>query len=254
MSKLKSESDIAALRVGGKRLAAVLDALEAKVAPGISTRELDALAESLIRAQGDEPAFLNYQPAGADFPFPATVCISVNEEVVHGLPSERILKEGDIVGLDIGLIHKGLVVDMARTVPVGSISKEAQALLDVTKEALKAGIKKAVAGNRIGDISAAIEAVGEKAGYGIVRELGGHGVGHHVHELPFVPNYGKAGTGPKIEIGLVLALEPMFNLGDDEIELLEDGYTLRTRDRKLSAHFEHTIVITDKGPEVVTVA
>lgn len=254
MSKLKSPSDIAALRVGGKRLALVLDALEAKVAPGVATSELDALAESLIRSKGDTPAFLNYQPAGADFPFPATVCISVNDEVVHGLPSSRILKEGDIVGLDIGLVHDGLVVDMARTVPVGAISPEVEELLRVTKEALKAGIKKVVVGNRIGDISAAIEAVGERAGYGIVRELGGHGVGHKVHELPFVPNYGKAGTGPKIEEGLVLALEPMFNLGGEEIELLPDGYTLRTADRSLSAHFEHTVVATAKGPEIVTVA
>lgn len=254
MSRLKSASDIKALRIGGKRLARVLNALEKEVRPGITTKQLDALAESLIRKGGDEPAFMNYQPAGADYPFPSTVCMSVNEEVVHGIPGNRVLKEGDIVGLDIGLIHEGLVVDMARTVPVGKVSAEVQKLLDTTKAALKAGIKAAKAGGRIGDISAAIEALGVKAGYGIVRELGGHGVGHKVHELPFVPNYGKAGTGPKLEAGMVLALEPMFNLGGDAVELMRDGYTIRTRDKKYSAHFEHSILITKKGAEVLTVA
>lgn len=253
MSRLKTPSDIKALRAGGKRLAAVLDALEREVRPGITTQELDEFAESLIRKGGDEPAFLNYQPSGAEYPFPATVCISVNDEVVHGLPGKRVLKEGDIVGLDIGLVHKGLVADMARTVPVGEVSDEVKNLLSATKEALKAGIKAAKVGNRVGDISAAIQAVAERDGYGIVRELGGHGVGHKVHELPFVPNYGKAGTGPVLQPGMVLALEPMFNLGSDDVELLRDGYTFRTRDRKYSAHFEHTIVITKKGPDIVTV-
>lgn len=254
MSRLKSKEDIQALRVGGKRLARVLDAVEAAVRPGVTTKELDTLAEKLIRDGGDEPAFLNYQPDGADFPFPATVCISVNEEVVHGLPGTRVLKEGDIVGLDLGLSHKGLIVDMARTVPVGKVSSEVAELLRVTKDALKAGISQVVPGNRIGDISSAIEAFAVKAGYGIVRELGGHGVGHKVHELPFVPNYGKAGTGPVLEEGMVLALEPMFNIGGDDIELMKDGYTYRTFDKSLSAHFEHTVVITAKGAEVVTVA
>lgn len=254
MSRLKSPSDIKALREGGKRLARVLAAIEKEVRPGVTTKQIDALAEALIRKGGDEPAFMNYQPAGADYPFPSTVCMSVNEEVVHGIPGNRVLKEGDIVGLDIGLIHKGLVVDMARTVPVGKIDEEVEELLRVTKEALKAGIKAAKAGGRVGDISAAIEALGVKAGYGIVRELGGHGVGHKVHELPFVPNYGKAGTGPLLQPGMVLALEPMFNLGGDAVILERDGYTIRTRDKKYSAHFEHTILITKKGPEILTVS
>lgn len=254
MAKLKSPEEIKLLRVGGKRLSRVLDALEEMVIPGITAKEIDMLGERLIKEAGDTPAFLNYQPTGADFPFPATVCISVNDEVVHGIPSDRALKAGDIVSLDIGLSHKGLIVDMARTIPVGVVSPEIEKLLEVTKESLQAGIREAVAGNRIGDISAAIEAVGNKAGYGIVRELGGHGVGHKVHELPFVPNYGKAGTGPVLEVGMVLALEPMLNLGGDDVYVERDGYTYVTKDHSMSAHFEHTIVITEKGPEIVTVS
>mgnify|MGYP003393276755 CR=1 FL=1 len=252
MSSIKSPDDIKHLREGGKRLSAVLDVLEKKVAPGVSTKELDLLGEKLIKQGGDTPAFLDYQPAGASYPYPATVCISVNDEIVHGIPSDRVLEEGDIVGLDIGLSHNGLIVDMARTVAVGKVSKEIQKLLKDTKAALAAGIKAAKPGARVGDISAAIENIGKKEGYGIVRDLGGHGVGHAVHELPFVPNYGKAGTGPKLEEGMVLALEPMFNLGGDDVTLDADDYTYRTEDGSYSAHFEHTIVITSKGAEIVT--
>ena len=254
MAKLKSKEEIALLRIGGRRLSRVLDALEEMVIPGITTKEIDMLGERLIKEGGDVPAFLNYQPTGADFPFPATVCISVNDEVVHGIPSDRALKAGDIVNLDIGLSHKGLIVDMARTIPVGVVTPEVEKLIETTKQALLAGIKEATAGNRIGDISSAIEAVGVDGGYGIVRELGGHGVGHKVHELPFVPNYGKAGTGPVLEVGMVLALEPMFNLGGDDVYVERDGYTYVTKDHSMSAHFEHTIVITEKGPEIVTVS
>lgn len=254
MAKLKSKDEIALLRIGGRRLSRVLDALEEMVIPGITTKEIDMLGERLIKEGGDVPAFLNYQPTGADFPFPATVCISVNDEVVHGIPSDRALKAGDIVNLDIGLSHKGLIVDMARTIPVGVVAPEVEKLIETTKQALLAGIKEAVAGNRIGDISSAIEGVGVDAGYGIVRELGGHGVGHKVHELPFVPNYGRAGTGPLLEVGMVLALEPMFNLGGDDVYVERDGYTYVTKDHTMSAHFEHTIVITEKGPEIVTVS
>lgn len=254
MSQPKTTEEIALLREGGKRLARVLDALQKAVAPGVTTEELDALGEKRIRAGGDTPAFKNYQPAGADYPFPATVCISVNDEVVHGLPGRRVLAQGDIVGLDIGLIHKGLVVDMARTVAVGAITPEVQKLCETTKEALMAGIKAAQVGKKIGDIASAIQTVAKKGGYGIVRELGGHGVGHAVHELPFVPNYGKAGTGPKLIEGMVLALEPMFNLGGDDVFVADDGYTYKTTDGKWSAHFEHTILVTEKGPEILTVA
>jgi methionyl aminopeptidase len=166
----------------------------------------------------------------------------------------RILQEGDVEGLDIGLTHEGLIVDMARTVPVGRVSPEVARLLEITQAALKAGIKAAQVGKRIGDIAAAIQSYGDKAGYGIVRELGGHGVGHAVHELPFVPNYGKAGTGPLLKEGMVLALEPMFNLGGDDAVLDRDGYTYKTKDGSVSAHFEHTIVLTSKGPEIITVS
>ncbi|MBY0294413.1 type I methionyl aminopeptidase [Patescibacteria group bacterium] len=252
MAKIKTADEIKKLRVGGKRLSRVLDALEELVIPGITTKEIDMLGERLIREGGDVPAFLNYQPDGASFPYPATVCISVNDEVVHGIPGERMLKAGDIVSLDIGLVHEGMVLDMARTLPVGDVGADVEKLLETTKEALKAGIKAAVAGNRIGDISAAIEAVGKKGGFGIVRELGGHGVGHHVHELPYVPNYGKAGTGPVIEVGMILALEPMLNLGGDDVYLDKDGYTYITEDHKKSAHFEHSVAITENGPEVLT--
>jgi methionyl aminopeptidase len=254
MSQLKSDTEIQHLREGGKRLSRVLDVLEKMVAPGVATQDIDTLAEKLIREGGDVPAFKDYQPAGASYPYPATVCISVNEEIVHGLPGSRVLKEGDVVGLDIGLSHEGLIVDMARTVPVGAVSPEVAHLLEVTKAALKAGIKAAKVGKRIGDIAATIQAYGDKEGYGIVRELGGHGVGHAVHELPFVPNYGKAGTGPLLKENMVLALEPMFNLGSDDAILAEDGYTYKTSDGSVSAHFEHTIVLTKKGPEVVTVS
>lgn len=254
MSQIKSPEDIAYLREGGRRLSRVLDVLEKMVAPGVSTKDIDARGEELIRASGDVPAFKDYQPTGASYPYPATVCISVNDEVVHGIPSDRILEEGDIVSLDIGLSHEGLIVDMARTIAVGEVSPQVEKLLQVTKDALKAGIKAAKAGGRIGDIAAAIESFGEKEGYGIVEELGGHGVGHAVHELPFVPNYGKAGTGPVLKEGMVLALEPMFNLGSEEVELDRDGYTYKTKDGSMSAHFEHTIVITEKGAEVVTVS
>lgn len=254
MSQIKSAEDIAHLREGGKRLARVLDALEKMVAPGVATADIDALAEKLIRGGGDAPAFKDYQPTGASYPYPATVCISINDEIVHGLPSVRILQEGDVVGLDIGLTHEGLIVDMARTVPVGRVSPEVARLLEITQAALKAGIKAAQVGKRIGDIAAVIQSYGDKAGYGIVRELGGHGVGHAVHELPFVPNYGKAGTGPLLKEGMVLALEPMFNLGGDDAVLDRDGYTYKTKDGSVSAHFEHTIVLTSKGPEIVTVS
>ncbi len=254
MATITDKKELQALREAGKRLARVLDVVEKKVAPGVTTSELDALAEKLIRDGGDAPAFKDYQPQGADYPYPATLCISVNDEVVHGIPGDRVLKEGDIVGLDLGLVHDGIITDMARTTAVGAVDKRVSKLLEHTKEALKEGIKAATLGNRIGDISAAIQTVAKREKYGVVRELGGHGVGHHVHELPFVPNYGKAGTGPVLIEGMVLALEPMFNLGGDGVVLEDDGYTYSTADGSLSAHFEHTILITKKGPETITVS
>lgn len=242
--------DIPYLREAGKRLAAVLDIVEKEVEAGVTTAALDALAEKLIREGGDTPAFKGYQPHGASYPYPATLCVSVNDAVVHGIPGRRVLKEGDMVGLDLGLVHEGYVVDMARTVPVGKIDEEKKHLLKTTKKALMAGIKAAKTGKRVGDISAAVE---EAAGdYGIVRELGGHSVGRKVHEHPFIPNFGKRGTGVKLEDGLVIAIEPMLNSGGDDVTLDKDGYTYRTKDGSFSAHFEHTILVTDKGAEILT--
>lgn len=224
------------------------------VRPGLYASELDARAAELIREGGDTPAFLNYQPYGASRPYPANLCVSINDEIVHGIPTEgdKVLKEGDIVSIDLGLIHKGLITDAAITVPVGKISKELSGLLSDTKEALMAGIKAAKGGARVGDISSAIQAIGKAKGYGIVEELAGHGVGYHVHEDPYVPNFGHAGKGELLKPGMVIAIEPMFNIGTKKIRLDADGYTYRTADGKPSAHFEHTIVITKSGAEILT--
>lgn len=252
MSLTKTEEEITILREAGKRLSSVLDEVCSNVAPGITTKELDHIAEQLIRKGGDTPAFLNYTPQGAPTPFPGTLCTSVNEEVVHGIPSDRTLKEGDIIGLDIGLIHKGLFVDMARTLPVGSISKEEEELISITRKSLHKGIEAARIGSRIGAIGEAIEAFIKPYGYGVVRDLGGHGVGHAVHEPPFIPNFGNKDDGPAIVEGMVLALEPMITLGTDDVDILADGYTIVTKDTSRSAHFEHTIAVTKKGPIILT--
>jgi methionyl aminopeptidase len=238
----------------GKRLARVLAALRAKVAPGVTTEELDDLAEALIRDGGDVPSFLGYTPEGAGRPYPATLCVSINDEVVHGIPNEsaRTLAEGDIVGLDLGLTHKGIVVDAAITVPVGEVDEKIKKLLHTTEEALYAGIKEAVVGNHIGDISYAIQSVIESAGFKVVRELGGHGVGDVVHEEPFVPNWGRKGEGELLTEGMVLALEPIANAGKAAVTLAPDGYTYRTKDGSKSAHFEHTILIEKDGARIIT--
>ncbi len=249
---VKKPSEIELLRESGKRLGRVLRAVGAAVKPGITTRELDDLAEKLIREGGDIPSFKGYQPYGADEPFPASICISVNDEIVHGIPGKRVLQEGDIVGLDLGLTHKGMITDAAISVPVGNISVRLQKLLSRTEEALMAGIAAARGGAHTGDIGAAVEAVAKKEKYGVIRELAGHGVGYHVHEDPYVPNYGKKGEGTLLEPGMILAIEPMFTLGKRYIETLEDGYTIVTQDGSLAAHFEHTILITEGKPEILT--
>ncbi len=250
--KLKTESDIKILRESGRRLSAVLTAVSKEVKPGVSTKYLNDFVYKMITDMGDKPAFLNYQPFGASYPYPGSICISVNEEVVHGIGSEdHILEEGDIIGLDGGVNHKGMISDSARTVPVGKISEEDEELLRVTKAALMAGIKAAVVGNYVNDISKAIEAAIPKK-YGVVKILSGHGVGYKVHEEPYVPNFDDGIKGPKLVPGLVLAIEPMVNMGTDDVYLAEDGYTFITTDHKRSAHFEHTILITDKGPEILT--
>lgn len=253
MAKIKTAEEIILLRESGKRLATVLQALKKAIAPGVSTEDLDILAEKLIRAGGDTPPFLNYTPHGARIPFPASLCVSLNDEIVHGIPSPaRIVKEGDVVSIDLGLTHKGMITDAALTVIVGDVAPDVVQLVNETERSLYKGIKAARAGGHIGDIGAAIEAVGNEHHYGIVREFGGHGVGNKVHEEPYVPNYGKKGTGPILKPGMVLALEPMFSLGGDAIRQLSDGYTIVTKDGSTAAHFEHTIVITEKGAEILT--
>ena len=254
MITLKTKKDITILREGGHRHAEILCELAKLVQPGISASELNARAEDLIEAGGDQAAFLNYKPRGASRPFPASLCVSVNDEIVHGIPNEgeKILKEGDIVSLDLGLVHKGLITDAAVTVGVGAIAPELEKLLAETKRALLAGIKAAKGGRRVGDISSAIELIGIAGKYGIVEELAGHGVGYRVHEDPYVPNYGEAGRGEVLSPGLVIAIEPMFNLGTRRIVLDADQWTYRTADGKPSAHFEHTVLITKSGAEILT--
>ena len=237
---------------GGHLLGEILERLSLAVRPGITTRELDTLAEQWILAVGGTPSFKGYQSEGDKRPYPATVCTSVNNEVVHGIPSDRALKNGDIMGLDIGMQYKGFFTDTAVTVPVGAVSQEVIQLLRDTSAALEAGIQAAIIGNRIGDIGHAVSAVAKPRKRGVVRELVGHGVGTQVHEDPQIPNYGEPGTGERIVENMVLALEPMFNMGDRKVKLAGDGWTWVTRDGSLSAHFEHTILITNEGPVVVT--
>ena len=255
MISIKTKEDIAILREGGKRHANILKELASLVRPGLNTQDLEDRARELIKAGGDQAAFLNYTPSGSHRPYPAALCVSINDEVVHGIPNEKqkILKDGDIVSLDLGLVHKGLITDAAITVPVGNISPGLSKLLEITEKALYAGIKAAKGGRRVGDISNAIERIALPFKYGVVRELSGHGVGYHVHEDPYVPNFGPAGKGQVLQPGLVIALEPMFNLGSDQVYLDDDGYTYRTVDGLPSAHFEHTIVITKSGAEVLTI-
>lgn len=254
MIRPKTKEDIAILREGGRRHAAIMRELVAMVHPGVTARELDAVALRLIREGGDEPAFLNYKPVGATRAYPASLCVSINDEVVHGIPNEsdKTLKEGDIVTIDLGLTHKGLITDMAVTVPVGKVSAELEKLLATTQAALLAGIKVAKGGKRVGDIGSTIERHAHAAGYGVVEELSGHGVGYDVHEDPFVPNFGEAGKGVVLKPGLVIAIEPIFNLGGKEVELDADGYTYRTVDGSPSAHFEHTILVTKGEAEILT--
>lgn len=251
--KIKNESDIKHLRESGKRLARALQATAAEVQPGVTTSYLNDFFHKIVVDQGDEPAFLNYQPFGAEYPYPGSVCISVNDEVVHGIGNERVLVEGDIVGLDGGIKHKGMISDSAITVPVGTIREEDAELINVTKEALMAGIHAAKGGKFVNDISKAIEKAVPKK-YGIVKILSGHGVGYKVHEEPYVPNFDDGVRGPKLTPGLVLALEPMVNLGTDEVYLAADGYTFITADHKKSAHFEHTILITEGDAEIITLS
>ena len=244
---IKSQEEIALMRQAGRIVSEILDELEKAVAPGVTTWDLDALAEKLIYEKDARPAFKGYHG------FPPCLCASVNDEVVHGIPSKRRkLQEGDLMKLDFGVVYRGFFGDSARTVPVGKVSPEAKALLDATREALNKGIQAMVPGNRIGDIGHAVQSYVEARGYSVVRDFTGHGIGRHLHEKPEVPNYGQPGNGMKLRPGMVLAVEPMVNQGTYEVELLDDDWTAVTLDNKLSAHFEHTVLITEGGPEVLT--
>lgn len=223
-------------------VAEVLELLRGQVAPGMTTDDLDRMAEEGIRKRGAIPAFKGYRN------YPKTLCASVNEQVVHGIPSKRRLKEGDIIGLDLGAIVSGFYGDSAVTVPVGTASQEALRLIQVTEEAMYQGIAKAVVGNRLSDVSHAIQAHVEKAGFSVVTEFVGHGIGRQLHEEPQVPNYGSPGQGPRLQVGMVLAIEPMVNMGTSAIRILEDRWTAVTQDGCWSAHFEHTIAIQPSGP------
>lgn len=248
MIHLKSPEEIEKIARAGEIIAALYRALPAQVRPGVTTKDLDRFAETFIRDhEGAEPAFKGL------YGFPATLCTSVNYEVVHGIPSERRrLAIGDVVSVDCGVKLDGFFADAAVTLPVGEVPDDVQRLLDVTREALEKGIGAARPGNRLGDLGAAIQAPAEEAGYGIVRDLVGHGIGREPHEEPQVPNYGKAGRGMPIEVGLVLAIEPMFNLGTPNVRTLPDRWTVVTADRAVSAHFEHTVAVTENGPLVLT--
>lgn len=248
MIQLKSAREIDLMAAGGKILADTVAYLRAAVKPGMSTGDLDALAEEFIRSHdGATPAFKGL------YGFPGSICASVNQEIVHGIPSKkRVLKDGDIISIDVGVGYKGYFTDSATTAPVGTISAQAQRLLDVTQESLEAGIAAAQIGNHIGDIGAAVQGVVEAAGFSVVRDLVGHGIGVEFHEEPQVPNYGKPKRREKLVPGLTIAIEPMVNVGGPTTKTLADRWTIVTADGSLSAHFEHTVAITEAGPRVLT--
>jgi len=242
----KSESELAAMREAGKIVAGTLQALREAIAPGVTTRALDKAAERYIRDRGGTPAFKGYRG------FPASICVSVNETVVHGIPGRRTLAEGDIVSIDVGVIYEGYVADAATTEAVGPVDSEASRLMKATSAALAAGIEKAVEGNHLSDVSNAIQTTAEAAGFSVVREYVGHGIGKDMHEDPAIPNFGEPGKGPLLASGMVLALEPMVNVGTWQTEVQRDGWTVLTKDRKLSAHYEHTVAVTKDGPWILT--
>ena len=244
---IKSPREIELMRESGRLLALVHDELAKMIRPGISTKQIDRVCEEIIRSYGCTPNFLHYQG------YPASVCVSVNEEVVHGIPSDsRIIQEGDIVSLDMGLIYKGYHSDAARTHAVGQISPDAQKLIDVTRQSFYEGIKMARAGMHLHDISNAIAAYVAQYGYGIVKALVGHGIGTRLHEEPQIPNFAQRRKGPKLRPGMTLAVEPMINMGTDEVEWLDDDWTVVSADHSLSAHYENTILITEGEPEILT--
>lgn len=243
---LKSNEEIAIMRAGGKIAARVLSELARSAVPGKTILELDAQAEEIIENAGAKPSFKGFHG------YPAAICVSVNNEVVHGIPSKRILKEGDIVGIDVGVYYQGFHTDTAITIAIGKISSEAQKLIDVTKKSLDAAIKIIKPDIYLGDVQAEIQQIIEAAGYGVIRDLAGHGVGKNLQEAPSIPNYGKKGTGIILKEGMTLAIEPMVSAGDWRVRVLDDGWTVVASDGSLSAHFEHTIAVTKNGGEILT--
>lgn len=249
MIHIRTKEEMEAIGRAGRVVAIVHEDMKTFVKPGISTLDIDTRVEAIIRSEGATPSFLNY----GEPPFPASACVSVNDEVVHGIPSaERILQVGDIVSIDVGAYLDGWHGDAARTYPVGEIAPEVAALIENTEASFWAAFEKAQVGNRIGDVAHAVETVARKFNYGVVRELTGHGVGASLHEDPQVPNYGKPGYGPRLQAGMVIAVEPMLNLGTARIDILDDEWTIVTADGKFSSHYEHTIGITEDGPVILT--
>lgn len=246
MIEIKNKEQLDRMRSAGRIVAEVLEIMKEMVKPGVFTGELDKAAEKHIRSYGAVPAFKGYNG------FPATLCTSVNEEVVHGIPGLRALKNGDIISIDCGALYRGYYGDSAITLSVGDVSEDNKRLMKVCDESLKLGIAQAWKGNRLSDISYAIQSYVEGNGMSVVRDYVGHGIGTNMHEEPQLPNFGKPGRGPRLEVGMALAIEPMVNLGGYNVETLEDEWTVVTKDRRASAHFEHTIAITENGPEILT--
>ncbi|MDR0822185.1 MAG: type I methionyl aminopeptidase [Endomicrobium sp.] len=247
----KTADEINKMRVAGRVVGEVLDKLSSIIKPGISTKDIDKFSEKYIRSKNMLPAFLGVE--GVKYPFPATACVSVNDEVVHGVPSSsRILRSGDIVSVDVGAFYDGYYGDAAKTYPVGKVSDSALNLLRITELSLYESIKFALSGNRLGDISNAVQRTAENAGYSVVRDFVGHGIGRELHEDPPIPNFGQAGIGLKLTAGMVLAIEPMVNIGGYKVEMLDNDWTIATKDGSLSAHFEHTVAITENGNEILT--
>ena len=246
MIPIKTSEEIKIMREGGRVLAKIMEELKSKAKPGISTQELNQLTEELVFKYGVKPAFKGYQG------FPASLCVSLNEEIVHVAPSKRRLMEGDIVSLDLGILYKGFYLDMAITVPVGRISPEAGRLIRITKKALKRAISRVKPGKHIGDISQTVESYVEGQGFNVVRQLCGHGIGRKLHEAPEIPNFGKRHKGPELKPGMVLAIEPMVTMGDWKLKKSKDGFGFETNDGSLSAHFEQTVAVTEKGGQVLT--
>ena len=252
MILIKSQKEIEYMRESGRIVALALDAIEKAVRPGVTTRELDKIATDVLKKEGAIPSFKGQQGFEGSKPYPATICASVNNQIIHGIPGDYALQDGDIISIDMGALKNGYHGDAARTFAVGNVSETAKKLIEVTKGSFFEGLKMAKAGNRVSDISHAVQTYAESFGFSVVRDFVGHGIGKELHEEPQVPNYGKPGRGPRLASGMVIAVEPMINEGSYDINILKDGWTVVTTDGKLSAHYENTILITDGEPELLT--